>query len=222
MKIAMRCALLGIFFLLFSRTALAEQYACQAAGRDFRTIYITQLITISSGQSGQLQTKWQDYVTQQYGRVQTTCSPGDPATYNQAIQSARRSGQRVLVVNWTPGALNPSPNSARAPNNAGNRSSSASQKKYRDGTQCVKLSATNGTGFNFWENHCAFPVDVSWFDGNSRNQGDYGTSLNIRPGGKDTVAVRGQYTMAACEYPGIVRNMDGGRWQRGNQRHSCR
>lgn len=331
MKTVMRTALLMFLSLFLAQSASAEQYGCQAASSDFHTIYITSLFNASSAQSGRLDAQWKDYVARQYGGgMQTMCSIGDPAAYNQAIQSARSGGQSVQIVNWTPSTSasstprlceketwalagsnevkanilkgmndeyaqtntenaikeavdsfkkmssppsrdvnvrnhiacwltayqskldginhpgtagsnrhnsintastgnttiatshvasnqNPSKNAneSRQPNNKSNH-------KYRDGTTCIKLEAADSNGVSFWKNNCSFPVSISWADEQCTSGFACGTSLNVKPGGKDSVMVKGRYTAAACEYPGIVRDLDGARWQPGNGRHSCK
>lgn len=186
MKYVMRCMFLMVF-LVFSRTALAEQYACQAAGGDFRTVYITQLFSFSPAQSGQIQRQWQDYVSHQYGGgMQTACSTGEPAAYNQAIQNGRRGGQVIQIVNWTPStAATPA---SRRPNTQASRSQAqtvvasngkAGGQQQKDGesaTRCLKL--TSNKDGNAITNVCGQRVRF-FFCG--RNAGGSDTGVGVCP-----------------------------------------
>ncbi|MFK0375953.1 hypothetical protein [Pandoraea sp. NPDC090278] len=127
------------------------------------------------------------------------------------FQCVKRYSEEALGVNRAAGTSKANPATKAA-------------RDFGDGTHCIALSAANDTGVSFWENHCGFPVMIAWADTKCRTGFACGSTSAIQPGGKEAAIVAGRYVAAACEYPGLVRAPDGGRWKPMNARgrHSCK
>ena len=101
---------------------------------------------------------------------------------------------------------------------ASNRSTTTQQttsttpkRSYRTGTDCVRREQKSNSLADFWENHCSFPVWISWFSDGCKGGCAAGP---IQPGAKDsTNKERGHIRFAACEYPATPKNADRSQWR---------
>ncbi len=121
--------------------------------------------------------------------------------------------------------LQPRSHSVSTKTSEGNKSQYDKQiSKYRDGTLCLKLIQSHDSlNSMFWYNGCKFRIFVSWLDFGEKDGGSVGSAGPISPGKKEVITpLKGRYTAAACEYPGIVRAPDGSLWRPQTiDRHSC-
>ena len=96
------------------------------------------------------------------------------------------------------------------PNTAHSQRSSINSSS-RSGTNCVRRDYSSNSLGDFWENHCNFPVWISWFSDDCKRGCAAGP---ISPGSKEsTNKLIGHMEFAACEYPSTPRNRDRSQWR---------
>jgi len=135
-----------------------------------------------------------------------------PSTPPSQVIGTTEASQTASAATSLPSAPSPTPE-PQSPQDTNNTASSSPSYQFAD--NCVSRDTSSNPLGDFWENHCSFPVFVSWIDGHEcRNSCGAGP---IQPGDKEsTTKAEGSFSYAACEYPGHARTADGAQWRGGD------